>query len=111
MAMGEFRYWEQSAQIKALRRAGLDDQAMAFLMRCIEEIESRRDVPPPWFFEQAAIILRKSKDHRGEVAVLERYAAAAERAGEQPMGHLVKRLNAARLATRIASTQGVEGHK
>lgn len=106
--MGEFRYWEQCAQIKALRRAGQDDQAMASLMRCIEEIESRRDVPPPWFFEQAAIILRRAKDHGSEMTVLERYATAAERAGEQPMEHLVKRLNAARLATRIASTQSVK---
>jgi len=107
--MGEFRYWEQCTQIKALRRAGQDDQAMASLMRCIREIEGRCDVPPPWFFEQAAIILRKSKDPRGEMAVLERYAEAAERAGEQPMEHLVKRLNAARLANRNASNQGVEG--
>lgn len=109
--MGEFRYWEECTQIKALRRAGQEDQAMASLMRCIEEIEGRRDVPPPWFFEQAAIILRKSKDPRGEMTVLERYAAAAERAGEQPMGHLLKRLDAARLATKIASTQDEEGHQ
>lgn len=106
--MSEFRYWEQCAQIKALRRAGLDDQAMVSLMRCIEEIESRRDVPPPWFFEQAAIILRKSKDPRGEMTVLARYAAAAVRSGERPMEHLVKRLNAARLAAGSASTKGAE---
>lgn len=84
---------------------------MAFLLRCIEEVGSRRDVPLPWLFEQATVILRKSKDPRGQIAVLERYAEAAERAGEQPMEHLVKRLNAARLPNRIASTLSVEGYQ
>lgn len=61
-------------------------------------------------WEQCALIkaLRRAKDPCREMAVLERYAAAAECAGEQPMESLVKRLNAACLANRIASTQCVK---
>lgn len=64
------------------------------------------------------MVLRAGRHHPpqikappGEMAVLERYAEAAERAGEQPMEHLVKRLNAARLPNRIASTLSVEGYQ
>ena len=66
--------------IKQMRRDGDDDGALQILMACIDAAE--RDAvangwqPPPWYTQQAAIILRKRGDHALEVALLERYVGA-----------------------------------
>lgn len=66
--------------IKQMRRDGDDDSALQVLMECIHAAE--RDAvangwqPPPWYTEQAGIILRKRGDHAAEVALLERYLAS-----------------------------------
>jgi hypothetical protein len=54
--------------------------ALSLLTECIEAAERRARTawvsPAVWPTEQAAILLRKQKDYRGEIAVLERFLAA-----------------------------------
>lgn len=73
--------------IKQMRRDGDDDGALQILMECIDAAE--RDAvangwqPPPWYTQQAGIILRKRGDNTGEVSLLERYLATCP-AGAAP---------------------------
>jgi len=46
--------------------------------------EYPREIPPPAFTEQAAIIYRKMKNYDGEVAILERYAQVCRDRGMLP---------------------------
>jgi hypothetical protein len=66
--------------IAQLRREGREDEALELLMECIEAAErdsrGRGWVPPSWYTEQAAIILRKRGDRAGEVSLLEGFIAA-----------------------------------
>ena len=39
---------------------------------------------PPWYTEQAAIVLRKLQDSAGEITALERYVAACPLDRESP---------------------------
>lgn len=74
--------------IKQMRRNEDDGAALQVLMECIEAAE--RDAvangwqPPPWYTEQASIILRKQGDHVGEVVLLERFLAACPDGAPQP---------------------------
>lgn len=65
--------------VKALRREKRIDEAIGLLNQLIDgaEREAKREgLPPaPALYEQLAAIYRKRKDARGELAVLERYAA------------------------------------
>jgi hypothetical protein len=66
--------------IKQLRRDGHTDEVMALLMECVDAAERNAErngwLPPTWYTEQAAIILRKQGDLAGEVVLLERFMAA-----------------------------------
>jgi hypothetical protein len=74
--------------IKQMRRDGDDESALRVLLECIAAAE--RDAvangwqPPPWYTEQASIILRKQGDHDGEITLLERYLAAYPDGTPQP---------------------------
>ncbi len=76
----DFDEWVEP--IKQLRRDGQDHAALELLMECITVAERNATANgwplPPWYTEQAAIILRKRGEHAGEVAVLERYLAACQ---------------------------------
>ena len=85
--------------IKQMRRDGDDDGALQILMECIDAAE--RDAvangwqPPPWYTQQAGIILRQRGEHSSEVALLERYLAACP-AGANP-AEMAERLIKARV--------------
>lgn len=74
----DFVEWVQP--VTQLRRDGEDETALQLLMECIgaAECDSLANgwAPPPWYTEQASIILRKRRDNAGEIEVLERYVAA-----------------------------------
>lgn len=62
------------------------------LRRCeIEEAsywrqpKGERACAAPYFFERAAILLRKSKDFAGEIAICERWKAIADDYKKQPL--------------------------
>lgn len=94
--MSGFRYWEQVDAIKALKRSGQGEAALALLLRCIEEIEKARCPPPPWHYEQAAILLKKAGDVAAEVSILSRYIDACRQNGEPPVADVVNRLSKAK---------------
>lgn len=67
-------YTEWVEEIRALKRSGKFDEALALLRDCIAAAERDRQgrEPAPWYTEQAAIVCRKLGDLDHEVAVLER---------------------------------------
>lgn len=75
-------------EIKQLKRERRHDEALALLTRIIDAIEQESDATgrsaPPWYYEQAAIVLRKEKDYHAEIAVLRRYEAMRKRHGSPP---------------------------
>ncbi|ETW22188.1 hypothetical protein MGAST_21490 [Mycobacterium gastri 'Wayne'] len=92
----DFGEWVEP--IRELRRTGCDAEAFELLMECIDaaECHSRGQgwVPPTWYTEQAAIILRKRGDLAGEVALLERFLDACP--PDQPQVDIAERLVKAR---------------
>jgi len=92
-------YTTYSEEVKTLRRHGHDDSAETLLLELLEVVEAEAAAKnwgvAPWYYEQLAIIYRKRKDPRAEVAVLERYAAAPHAPGAGP-GKLHERLEKAR---------------
>lgn len=94
-------------QIAQARADGDLDTALRLLKECIGAAQRRAAIqgyrPTVWPTEQAAIVLRKQKDHLGEILLLERYLAA------DPSGHgtqkLRERLEKARaLAGQVSNT-------
>ena len=90
--------WQE--EIASLKRRGSLHEALELLMECIAATERQQDLQrrhaplraaahggleedyrpretPPWWTEQAAIILRKQGDIEGELAVLDRWFARA----------------------------------
>lgn len=90
--------WQE--EIASLKRRGSLPEALDLLMECIAATERQQDLQrqhaplraaahggleddhlpgetPPWWTEQAAIILRKLGDADGELAVLDRWFARA----------------------------------
>lgn len=61
--------------------------ALALALQLVSDVEALtpseypREIPPPHFTEQAAIIYRKMKDYDGEVAIIERYERLAKGRG------------------------------
>lgn len=98
----DFVEWVE--HIKQLRRDGKEDDAIDLLLECIKAAE--RDAnsndwqPPPWYTEQAAIILRRRGDLAGEVALLQRFLAACP--DDKPQVDIAERLVKAR--TKLART-------
>jgi hypothetical protein len=91
--------------IKQLRRDGHTDEAVVLLMECVNAAErnAKRNgwLPPTWYTEQAAIILRKQGDLAGEVALLERFMAACPVG--RPQVDIAERLVKARAKLNRAS--------
>jgi hypothetical protein len=82
-----------------LKRAGDDVALEKALLDLVQmtEAESRASgwgVAPAWY-EELAILYRKRKDHRAEVAILERFASQCHAPGVKPP-QLLERLDKAR---------------
>jgi len=65
-------------EVKALKRAGDYAGAEALLLALVQATENEAHVNrwavAPWYFDQLAIIYRKTKEPEKELRVLERYA-------------------------------------
>ncbi|MBN0042227.1 HIRAN domain-containing protein [Cellulosimicrobium cellulans] len=65
--------------IKQLKREGRNEEALQLCYVAIAGVEGEHAseglTPPPWYTEQAAIVLRKLKRRDEEIAVLRRYLA------------------------------------
>jgi hypothetical protein len=70
-----YTFWPDT--VRALKRDGRVDEALALVLECVEAAE--RDAPswgggiPPWYTEAAGIIYRKRKEFAAEIAILQRY--------------------------------------
>ncbi|NHU44288.1 hypothetical protein [Rhodococcus sp. A14] len=97
---------EWSGPIDELKRAGEYEKALAILLPVIAaqaEADKILDRPTSGYYtEQAAIIYRKLKHYRGEIAVLEQHLAGRI-PGDAPAG-LVARLARARILEKKATT-------
>lgn len=91
-AMVDGRHYSAHAPtVKAMRKAGNDDEAAGLLLRLIEAVEREAAIPlaggygvPPWYFDQLAIIYRKAGKKAEAELLMQRYAAldaAATKAG------------------------------
>lgn len=71
-------YTEYVELVKILKRAGYLDKAETLLLRLIEAVESESAHKnwgvAPWYYEQLAIIYRKTKKPEKESEILERFA-------------------------------------
>lgn len=93
--VGGRHFTEWPDEIRALKREGQFQEALALCLACVEAAERAAMVDhslmPPWFTEHAAIIYRKLQQHVNEIAVLHRY-------GVHPFGdeeRFAARINAA----------------
>lgn len=81
-------YTEWVGRVRDLRRSGDDAEALALLEKLmhatLQETAATGLPPAPWYFEQAAIIHRKSQDPAAEVAVLKRFLAGMPAGFEVP---------------------------
>lgn len=88
-------FTEYVQTVKDLRRSGHPDEAESLLLRLViaTEAESRVDGygVAPWYYEQLAILYRKSGRLGAEIAILERYAARPHAPGVKP-ARLLERL-------------------
>jgi hypothetical protein len=97
-------YTEFVEEVKTLKREGRLDEAEQILLRCCDATEHEAAVmswggPAPWYYEQLAIIYRKQKAPRKEVAILERYVSntgIAEANRNTTGSQLLQRLEKAR---------------
>lgn len=73
-------YLQMVEPIKHLKREGRLEDALAICLKAIEAAESaakrEKTSPPPFYTEQAAIVLRKLGQRDEEIAVLQRYLKA-----------------------------------
>lgn len=83
--------------MKQLKRENRNEEAIDLLRQCVDATEAESVVTDsgvaPWYYEQLAILYRKSKDYESEVAILERYhdqIAAAGVGSEKLAERLVK---------------------
>lgn len=76
----ELHYLQAVEPIKQLKRDGHLEEALALCYKAIQGAENsarrQKTSPPPFYTEQAAIILRKLKQRDEEIAVLQRYVDA-----------------------------------
>jgi len=98
-------YTDALGTIKALKRAGQDDELERVLVWCVEstEVESKAEGSgvAPYYYEGLAKLYRKQKDYQAEVRILERFARQTHAPGVKPE-KLLKRLQRAReLAARM----------
>lgn len=92
-------YSEWVETIKQMKRDGEFEAALDLLGECQDAtIRTRQNrEPAPWYFEQAAIIYRKTGRHAEEIACLERYLA------ECPAGHRGSHFDS--IAARLAKAR------
>ena len=76
--------FEWCEAVKEHKRNGRYDEALDILDRCIRVEEAHSGGVAPWYYEQTAIIHRKSGDRDAEIAVLRRFAAQPHAAGASP---------------------------
>ena len=76
--------FEWCEAVKEHKRNGRYDEALAILDKCISVEEAHSGGVAPWYYEQTAIIHRKSGDRDAEIAVLRRFAAQPHAAGASP---------------------------
>ena len=70
-------YTEWVDDVASLKRHKAHEECCALLREIIEVAEAEAEhlgtSPPPWYYEQLAIVLRKMRDLDGEIEVLQRY--------------------------------------
>lgn len=70
-------YTEYVDDIKNMKRANLNIEAISLLLNLVDEVESEakayKQAPAPWYYEQLAILYRKEKMNGNEAEILERY--------------------------------------
>jgi hypothetical protein len=99
--VGDKHYTEGVENINALKREGRHTEAIDLLLRSVDATERESRVAgrgwgvAPWYYEQLAIIYRKEKRYRDEVAILERYERQPKALGAGP-AKLKQRLQKAR---------------
>ena len=76
--------FEWCEAVKEHKRNGRYDEALDILDRCIRVEEAHSGGVAPWYYEQTAIIHRKSGDRDAEIAVLRRFAGQPHAAGASP---------------------------
>lgn len=94
-------YTDHVERVKQMKREGRFDEAIALLTQLVVATESESKAAgagwgvAPWYYEQLAIIYRKQKRFRDEVAILERYESQSKAPGVGP-SKLAERLAKAR---------------
>jgi len=95
-------YTQHVGDVKAMKRAGNDDEAAALLVRLIEAVERQAagggptaGFLAPWYYAQLATIYRKLKRFDSEAAVLRRYIQGNAKFGEAPDAEFLRRLEVA----------------
>jgi len=82
--------------IKQFKREGKKDEALALILDCVDAVERTAAInsesPAPAYTEMAAIMYRQSKDYPSEIAIIERYFAARNRANIQSPGAMNAKL-------------------
>lgn len=66
-------YLDAVEPVKQLKREKRHEEAEKILLWCINQAENERR-PPPWYFNQLAIIYRKDNRYDDEVALIKRYS-------------------------------------
>lgn len=65
-------------EVKDLKRQGDDSNAEKLLYKLIKATENEDAISKhgvaPWYYEQLAILYRKTKDYKSEVSILTRYS-------------------------------------
>ena len=91
-------YSEWSDDVTTLKRHKAFEECTSLLRDLVEaaerEAEAAGTSPPWWYYEQLAIVLRRTKDHDGEVEILQRYLLFAH-PGSNPRPEIEERLRKA----------------
>lgn len=94
-------YTDAVELVKQLKREKRHDEAISLLQELIAETEADAEAAgegrgvAPWYYEQMAILFRKERRYKDEIAILERYARQPKASGAGPQ-KLAERLKKAR---------------
>lgn len=107
--MDHTAYVAAQEEVKALKRAKRDGDALGVLWRLVEQTESdvrqaQRDGVESWPYQQLAIVYRKQNEYAQEVAALERYLRQTRSHSKQGKA-LVERLGQAYVLTGQAESR------
>lgn len=99
-AVDGIHYVNYVETIKKLKRESRNVEAIQVLLKCVDATEAESAIADcgvaPWYYEQLAILYRKQKNYKNEVAILERYHGQLAAAGVGPE-KLAERLKKARV--------------